>query len=169
MQTRPQFILSSERVLGGMESETMLTPREKSPLPRKKSPQRIEPAVLRQAGQRAQHTTNVLFRPPGPKLIHGNSRYRTHNYVCGPACEKQGMGNGTVRDGVPKISQLTVISPRQLSDCGTDSSRPPYIQTFRGKATVMLPSYGQSRCRLDVGCLPCSPPLALLSLSTYVK
>ena len=32
-QTGPQFILSSERVLGGMEFELMLTPREKSPLP----------------------------------------------------------------------------------------------------------------------------------------
>ena len=32
-QTRPRFILSSERVLGGMEFEPMLTPREKSPLP----------------------------------------------------------------------------------------------------------------------------------------
>ena len=32
-QTRPRFILSSERVLGGMEFESMLTPREKSLLP----------------------------------------------------------------------------------------------------------------------------------------
>ena len=32
-QTKPRFILSSERVLGGMEFEPMLTPREKSPLP----------------------------------------------------------------------------------------------------------------------------------------
>ena len=32
-QTRPRFILSSERVFGGMEFELMLTPREKSPLP----------------------------------------------------------------------------------------------------------------------------------------
>ena len=32
-QTRPPFILSSERVLGGMGFEPMLTPREKSPLP----------------------------------------------------------------------------------------------------------------------------------------
>ena len=31
-QTRPRFILSSERVFGGMEFEPMLTPREKSPL-----------------------------------------------------------------------------------------------------------------------------------------
>ena len=36
--TRPRFILSSERVLGGMEFEPMLTPREKSPL-RKMSPE----------------------------------------------------------------------------------------------------------------------------------
>ena len=36
-QTRPRFILSSEGVFGGMEFEPMLTPREKSPLP-KKSP-----------------------------------------------------------------------------------------------------------------------------------
>ena len=32
-QTRPRFILSSERVFGGMEFEPMLTPRGKSPLP----------------------------------------------------------------------------------------------------------------------------------------
>ena len=37
-QTRPRFILSSEGVFGGMEFEPMLTPREKSPLP-KKSPE----------------------------------------------------------------------------------------------------------------------------------
>ena len=33
-QTRPRFILSSERVFGGMEFEPMLPPREKSPLPK---------------------------------------------------------------------------------------------------------------------------------------
>ena len=33
-QTRPRFILSSKGVLGGMEFEPMLTPREKSPLPK---------------------------------------------------------------------------------------------------------------------------------------
>ena len=32
--TRPQFVLSSEGVFGGMEFEPMLTPREKSPLPK---------------------------------------------------------------------------------------------------------------------------------------
>ena len=52
-QTRPQFILSSERVLGGMEFEPMSTPREKSPLPEN---------VPR--GQRAQALPTELFRPP---------------------------------------------------------------------------------------------------------
>ena len=33
-QTRPRFMLSSEGVFGGMEFEPMLTPREKSPLPK---------------------------------------------------------------------------------------------------------------------------------------
>ena len=33
-QTRPWFILLSEGVLGGMEFEPMLTPREKSPIPK---------------------------------------------------------------------------------------------------------------------------------------
>ena len=64
-QTRPGFILSTERVWGGMECEPMLTPWEKSPLPEKNSPQRkIEPTKLDQAGQRAQYTTKELFRPP---------------------------------------------------------------------------------------------------------
>ena len=38
-QDRPQFILSSERVFWGMESEPILTPREKSPLLEKLSPE----------------------------------------------------------------------------------------------------------------------------------
>ena len=37
-RTRPQYILSSERVFGEWESEPMLTPREKSPLPEKNLP-----------------------------------------------------------------------------------------------------------------------------------
>ena len=49
---------------GGIESEPMLTPREKSPLPEKNYPQRrTEPMTLHQAGQQAQHTTNKLFHP----------------------------------------------------------------------------------------------------------
>ena len=50
-QTRPRFILSSERVLGGMEFEPMLTPREKSPLPENVPGGGSNP---RRCGQRAQ-------------------------------------------------------------------------------------------------------------------
>ena len=50
-QTRPRFILSSERVLGGMEFEPMLTPREKSRLPENFPRGGSNP---RRCGQRAQ-------------------------------------------------------------------------------------------------------------------
>ena len=50
-QTRPQYILSSERVFGGMEFEPMLTPREKSPLPENVPRRGSNP---RRCGQRAQ-------------------------------------------------------------------------------------------------------------------
>ena len=46
-----------------MESEPMLTPQEKSPLPENSPQRRFEPTTLHQAGQRAQHITNELFRP----------------------------------------------------------------------------------------------------------
>ena len=60
-QTRPRFILSSERVLGGMEFEPMLTPREKSPLPENVPRGGSNP---RRCGQRAQALPTELFRPP---------------------------------------------------------------------------------------------------------
>ena len=64
-QTRPRFILSSERVFGGMEFEPMLTPREKIPstenVPRGSNPRRC--------GQRAQALPTELFRPPHYILI----------------------------------------------------------------------------------------------------
>ena len=60
-QTRPRFILSSEGVLGGMEFEPMLTPREKSPLPEKVPRGGSNP---RRCGQRAQALPTELFRPP---------------------------------------------------------------------------------------------------------
>ena len=69
-QTRPRFILSSERVLGGMESEPMSTPREKSPLTENNSPQiSTEPTTLHQARQRGQRPTNELFRPHNKVLV----------------------------------------------------------------------------------------------------
>ena len=67
-QTRTRSTLSSERVGGGggggvMESEPMLIPREKSPLPENFPQRRMEPTTLQRARQRAKHTTNELFRP----------------------------------------------------------------------------------------------------------
>ena len=59
-QTRPRFILSSERVSGGMEFETMLTPREKSPVPENVPRGGSNP---RCCGQRAQARPAELFRP----------------------------------------------------------------------------------------------------------
>ena len=66
-QTRPWFILSSERVFGGKEFEPMLTPREKSPLPENFPQRRIEPAMLWTASP---NTTNELFRPPITIIIN---------------------------------------------------------------------------------------------------
>ena len=60
-QTRPRFILSSERVFGGMEFEPMLTPREKSPLPENVPRGGSNP---RRCGQWAQALPAELFRPP---------------------------------------------------------------------------------------------------------
>ena len=60
-QTRPRFILSSERVLGGMEFEPISTPREKSPLPENVPRGGSNP---RRCGQRAQALPTELFRPP---------------------------------------------------------------------------------------------------------
>ena len=70
-QTRPCFILSSERVFGGMEFEPMLTPREKSPLPENFPRGGSNP---RHCGQRAQALPTELFRPP--------STYNSFLYPC---------------------------------------------------------------------------------------
>ena len=45
---------------GLVESEAMLTPREKSPLPEKSPLRRMEPTTLHQAGQRAQHHQRAI-------------------------------------------------------------------------------------------------------------
>ena len=62
-QTRPRFILSSERVFGGMEFEPMFTPREKSPVPENFPRGGLNPW---RCGQRAQALPTELFRPPSP-------------------------------------------------------------------------------------------------------
>ena len=60
-QTRLRFILSSERVLGGMEFEPMLTPREKSPLPENFPRGGSNP---RRCGQQAQTLPASYSGPP---------------------------------------------------------------------------------------------------------
>ena len=65
-QTRPRFILSSEGVLGGMEFEPTLTPREKSPLLENFPRGGSNP---RRCGQRAQALPTELFPPPVIKMI----------------------------------------------------------------------------------------------------
>ena len=60
-----------------MESEPMLTPREKSPLPEKKklSQRRIEPTTLHHAGRWAQHTTDRAIPAP----FRHTSQRRSHS------------------------------------------------------------------------------------------
>ena len=59
-------LFSHPKEFGGMESEPMLTPREKSLLPGKKNLPRggSNPQHCITQRQRAQHTSNELFRPP---------------------------------------------------------------------------------------------------------
>ena len=45
-----------------MESEPVIIPREKSPLP--EAQRRIEPVMLHHAGQQAQHTTDWAIQAP---------------------------------------------------------------------------------------------------------
>ena len=79
-QTRPRFILSSQRVFGGMEFEPMLTPREKSPLP-ENFPRGSNP---RRCGQRAQTLPTSYSGPrpssddslPNPTVIPPSALYR---------------------------------------------------------------------------------------------
>ena len=60
-QTRPRFILSSEGVLGGMEFEPMLTPRE-NPLYRKMSPE--EDRTLDAVDSEPKHYQQSYSGPP---------------------------------------------------------------------------------------------------------
>ena len=83
-QTRPRFILSSERVLGGMEFEPMLTPREKSPLPENVPRGGSNP---RHRGQRAHALPTELFRPLFV-LLNLSAFFSSPFFVCGenPSC-----------------------------------------------------------------------------------
>ena len=85
-QTRPRFILSSERVLNDWSQNPCLLQGEKS-LCRKKSHQRrIEPTPLH-----PQHTSNELFRPPCKGLTAGCLTSQQHasisqGRICSDKC-----------------------------------------------------------------------------------
>ena len=59
-QTRPRFIVSSERVFREWSQNPCELQGKESPLP--EAQRRIEPMTLYDAGQRAQHTNNELFQ-----------------------------------------------------------------------------------------------------------
>ena len=65
-------LYSHPKEFHGMESEPMLTPREKSPLPQ--AQRKIEPATLQHAGQPAKHNVTVFFTPSRLFLnsLHGS-------------------------------------------------------------------------------------------------
>ena len=66
---------------GGIESEPMSNPREKSPLPENFSPEEDRIRTLHYTGHRAQHTTNELFRnPKGRPLVTNSSSAKLTAY-----------------------------------------------------------------------------------------
>ena len=65
-QTRPRFILSSERVLGEWSKNPCNFQLQKSPLP--EAQRRCEPATLHHTGQQAQHTTNWAILAPSAEV-----------------------------------------------------------------------------------------------------
>ena len=68
-QTRPRFILSSERILGEW-SQNLCQLQGRNPLYWENfSSEGDEPMTLHQAGQWAQYTTNKLFRPPSSRTV----------------------------------------------------------------------------------------------------
>ena len=78
-QTRPRFILSF-KCFGGMESESMWTPRENSPLPG--AQRRVEPTAQHLTGQRAQHSADWAIPAAYTCfMLAAQIVYRTR-YVC---------------------------------------------------------------------------------------
>ena len=95
-QTRPRFILSSEGVLGGMEFEPMLTPREKSPLPENVPRGGSNPW---HRGQRAHALPTELFRPPAQLLILAEVKW--HEVLLSLLWLKLWTDQGREESGVP--------------------------------------------------------------------
>ena len=121
-----------------MESEPMLTPREQSPLREKKSPQRRkEPTTLHQAGQRAQHTTNELFRPPRLHLVywflHPANLFR---FACWHQC-------GRVRASGTYRRPASLLSTHPRSSKSYPPPPPPPLSPTQS-TTIIMPIHSQS-------------------------
>ena len=94
-QTRPRFILSSENIWG-IVREPMLTPRKKSPLPEKSSPE--EDRTHNAASHRTASPTLYQLSYSGPyRMLFSDALYKAHT----PGC--QGQHNRLATD-VPNTS-----------------------------------------------------------------
>ena len=88
--TRHRFTLSPERVLGEWSQNPCYLQGKYSLYRNKFSSEEIEPTTLYQAGQRAQHTTNKLFRP-----LDILQRGRPPRWLSGKASTSRAAGLGS--------------------------------------------------------------------------
>ena len=98
-QTRLRFILSSERVLGGMKFEPMLTPREKSPLPENFPRGGSNP---RRCGQRAQTLPTSYSGPLPGRVIPVIHNWYSSDYPARRLATKDRTVKGSLRRMRPK-------------------------------------------------------------------
>ena len=122
-QTRPRFILSSERVLGGMVFEPMLTPREKSPLPENFPRGGSNP---RRCGQRAQ-TLPTSYSGPSTRQFNRDNLARPLRtahlfgrpiYVGSASCNpKINDDSQTFIRGKPHNCPTLVVAVRPVVTC----------------------------------------------------
>ena len=153
-QTRPQFILSSEGVLGGMEFEPMLTPREKSPLP-KMSPE--EDRTRDAVDSEPKHYQLSYSGPPKTTLtmlcalgVHqcGKVNMFLHHLCSKKSISKLGFFcpeyfwfNHFIQM-LTRIRTNTHIHTREREE-GEITSNPKFKKRERGRSTLnSKPSYG---------------------------
>ena len=128
-QTRPRFILSSERVFGGMEFEPMLTPREKIPSTENVPRGGSNP---RRCGQRAQALPTELFRPPHYILIWADC------FILGGR-HFFSNGNPRIRSQFPCLNTHTLINSHTHTHTLSLSHTPTHTHTLHSeKPTVKL-------------------------------
>ena len=91
-QTRPRFILLSERVLGGMEFEPMLTPREKIPCTENVPRGGSNP---RRCGQRAQTLPTSYSGPQVTGMTSPSKKIHSESENWTQVCWSWGWGLAT--------------------------------------------------------------------------